>query len=904
MLGADIDRLGELLDQSLLRQEGPELVALTQRLRSLTEQSIAATGAVDDELRVLLSEVDLPTAIRLVRAFSARSHLANVAEQVHQAEDLGDIELQGLRLSQTIDRILAEAQPRELVERIVRTLELRPVFTAHPTEAARRSVLTKLHQVAELLVTRATAKNSTDTALLDRRLGEVIDALWQTDELRQGKPVPGDEAASLLYHLDELYRNVIPDLLEDLDHELGRIGVKLDVGARPLRFGTWVGGDRDGNPFVTAQVTLDVLLSQHQHGIAVLVEMVDELFGDLSSSTRVIQISPDLSDSLGRDREQLPEVYQRMARFHAEEPYRLKCAYIRQRLVNTAQRMADARPCDPGRDYHDPQELLADLAVMEQSLAANRGELLATGPLRRAIRTAASLGLCLATMDVREHAERHHAVLGTLFDRVGDLPMAYSMLGPAERTSLLAHELAGRRPLIGPTTAFEGDQARTMEAFTAIRTALDRFGPDVIESYIISMTRGADDVLAAVVLAREAGLVDPRNGIARIGFVPLFETVDELRRAGPIMDQLLHEPWYRRLVALRGDIQEVMLGYSDSNKQAGITTSQWEIHRAQRQLRDVVQRHGLVLRLSHGRGGTVSRGGGPTHEAILAQPYGTLEGRIKVTEQGEVIAAKYGLRALARHNLELAISAVLEASVLHRESRVAEPVLDHWDAVMDDVSDAAYRCYRGLVDSPSLVDYYLTATPVEELDALNIGSRPSARPEGGRGLGGLRAIPWVFGWNQSRQIIPGWFGFGTGLATAREKGWGDDLVAMYREWHFFRTFVSNVEMTLAKTDMGIAAHSVQTLVHPSNRHLFDLVRAEFERTTEEVLRLTGESSLLDRQPDLQRAITVRRSHLDPICYLQTALLSRLRASSEPDPLLRRALLLTVNGIAAGLRNTG
>jgi phosphoenolpyruvate carboxylase len=912
---ADVGRLARLLDESLTRQEGPELVALIRHVRDLTERSVAA-GAADSsaaDLLTILSDLDLDTSIRLVRAFSAFSRLANVAEQVGQVEDLSDRRGHGPGgwLRQTIDKVEVEGVPDDVLDRVIDELELRPVFTAHPTEAARRSILMKLRRVAELLGDRSYPATAEDIAGTDRRLSEVIDAMWQTDELRLDKPEPRDEADSVIYYLTDLYRGVLPELLGDLDRELARLGRELPLDARPLRFGTWVGGDRDGNPNVTAEVTLNVLARQREQAVDLLIPLIDELSWELSTSTRLVPASAELLASLEDDRARFPEVYERFARLNADEPYRLKCFYIRDRLIQTRLRAANAAPHKPGRDYQERSQLLEDLELMSVSLRENRGELLADGPLRRVIRLVASMGLNLATMDVREHSAHHHAVLATLLDSVGDLPELYGSLSPDERTEVLIGELASRRPLIGPTTVLEGNVARTMEAFQAVRAAIDRFGTEVIESYVISMAKGADDVLAAVVLAREVGLVDVRSegaggggGIAKIGFVPLFETVAELRRAGEIMDRLLSNSIYRRVVSLRGDIQEVMLGYSDSNKDAGITTSRWEIHRAQRQLRDVVQRHGVVLRISHGRGGSVSRGGGPTHESILAQPFGTLEGRIKVTEQGEAISAKYGLPGLARHNLELALAAVLEASLLHRESRVPMDELDHWDRAMCAVSDAAFAGYRSLVDSPGLVDYFLTATPVRELAALNIGSRPSSRPEEGGGLGGLRAIPWVFGWNQSRQIVPGWFGLGSGLAAARAAGWGDTLADMYQRWHFFRSFIASIEMTVAKTDLDVAAHYVRTLVDPSHHHLFATIRAEHELTRQEILRLSGHRRLLEDQPELDQAIRVRRTHLDPICYLQVALLARLRSSPEPEPLLRRALLHTVNGVASGLRNTG
>jgi phosphoenolpyruvate carboxylase len=857
---------------------------------------MAGDTEADDRLASMLEQLDLETTIELVRAFSAYFYLANVAEQTHRVGELAATDDQ-LTLNATVDRILAAGVDQETITRVLSRLELRPVFTAHPTEAARRTILTKLRTLADLLQERLEPTTTDrERQRIDRRIAELIDQIWQTDELRAERPQPLDEAKSAIFYLDQLFTHVLPDLAEEVENALSRLG---HSGAPAIRFGTWVGGDRDGNPAVTPEVTLEVLELQHDHGLRNLVTAVEQAADELSVSSRIRPITADLASSLDEDRELLPRVWHRFRGINATEPYRLKCAYIHQRLHNTRERILGGARHQPGWDYASAEELEGDLSLMAESLNKNAGELLASGTLARLVRRVKTFGFHLATMDIRQHADPLQLTIGDLYERIG---VEYRSLTSDARAQILAGELVGRRPLSSATTSLDGEAAVTLRAFQSIRTALDRFGP-VIESFVISMTQGTDDVLAAAVLAREAGLVDLQQDIARIGFVPLFETIEELRRAGDLLASLLSIEPYRKLVKLRGDIQEVMLGYSDSNKDGGITTSQWEIYKAQRLLRNAAADHGVTLRLFHGRGGTIGRGGGPSHAAILAQPYGTIDGPLKVTEQGEVISDKYGLPRLAARNLELGISSVLEASLLHRVSRQPTEVLDRWTAAWEAFSHAAFSAYRNLVDHPDLVDYFLSSTPVEELGAMNIGSRPSRRPGGGGGLADLRAIPWVFGWTQSRQIIPGWFGVGSGLEAVRGQGLGPDLEDMARRFSFMQTFIANVEMTLAKTDLSIAGRYVERLVKPEHRHLFDLIQAEHHKTVSEIRSLTGEEVLAEN-PVLARTLEVRNIYLDPLNYLQVSLLARSRRNGKEDPALQRALLLTVNGIAAGMRNTG
>ncbi len=876
----DVRRLADLLGQTLARQEGDELLSLVESVRLAVRQ-----GEQDQ----ILSKLTDSQTISLVRAFGHFFNLANVAEQVNRSKVLANEKnTTGSWLSRAVDNILAaQKTSKEFDQKDLQSwidnFSVRPVFTAHPTEAARRSVLGKMTTISELL-------QQPDSPTQSMRLAETIDLLWQTDELRLGRPEPLDEAVNSIYYLDELLHQTVPEVLAEFAAEVKRLGVDLSLSAKPLSFGTWIGGDRDGNPNITADVTRSAILLQNSHFTRTLLLHLDQLVQGVSISTKLTGVSKELEKSVSDDLEKLPEIESRYRRINAEEPYRLKVTAIRHKLLITQQRHSDNSPHVPGRDYKDSAELLSDFEIMRKSLMANNGQLIATGLLERITRAIAAFGLSHAKMDIREHSNAHHHLLKQLFTDLS--------------AETINRELESNKTV--DLTKLDELANKCLKTFITSGELIDQFGPEVIESYIISMTKSANDVLAAALIGKLAGLIslDASKSFAKIGFVPLLETVAELRAADQILDELLNNKSYRKIVTMRGQVQEVMLGYSDSNKDAGITTSQWEIHKAQRKLRDVALKHGVKLRLFHGRGGSVGRGGGPTYDALIALPWGSIDGQIKMTEQGEVISDKYGLPALAKENLELTLAAALEATILNRKPRQSSKDLDGWDECMDLISEHAFSAYRKLVDQEELPAYFYASTPVEQLGNMFLGSRPSRRPDAASGLESLRAIPWVFGWTQSRQIVPGWYGVGSGLKAARLAGKSDLLQKLLKDWHFFSTFISNVEMTLAKTDLVIAQRYVTTLVDPSLHKIFDQIKTEYELTVTELLLMTNKTEILGNQPILARTLQVRDTYLAPIQLLQISLLKRVREQKDIDPLLARALLLTINGVAAGLRNTG
>ena len=899
-LRADIRRLAAELGTSIERNVSREFFELVERVRQLARSTREGDAEARRELERVVEETTDIEAIQLVRAFTIYFHLANVAEQVHRIEELR-LKTDGSgELYDTFRKAQEANVDTQLFAERLRDLEYRPVFTAHPTEASRRSILEKRSEIARLLQERAGSTVAV-TNRIDGRVAEIIDLLWMSDELRAVKPTPVDEARSIIFYLESLVADALPMVWDDLDYLADEHGLDLAADHTPIRFGSWVGGDRDGNPFVTSEVTHEVLTLQRQRALRLLRTAVQDLAADLSISRVIRPPSAELLEWIDATKETHPRLLSGLSPLVGREPYRIACTLIDARLA------ANQRASQPGQGgtesaYPDVAEFSADLLRLEESLLESDATSLANGRLRKVRRLAATIGFHLATLDIRQHTRHHHDAVAQLFASGG---VEYPD-NPAERTTLLSKELAHPRPFAPSGT--EGLGGDALGLFATLRREMDDLGDDIVESYIVSMTQGADDLLAPAVLAREVGLIDLARDVARIGFVPLFETIEDLQGLGPIMDVLLSDPSYRRLVELRGNVQEIMVGYSDSNKDGGIATSQWEIHKALRTIRELAERHGVEVPVFHGRGGTVGRGGGPTHDAILAQPSGVITGLMKTTEQGEVISDKYSRPGLARRNLDLAYSAMLEHTLMHTESRIEPEAKANWSAVMEVVSNEAFAKYRGLIEDPSLVEYFTTSTPVEELGELNIGSRPARRKGGTSGIDDLRAIPWVFGWTQSRQIVPGWFGVGTGIEAATAAGNGEMLRTMFEQWGFFRTFLSNVEMTLTKTDLGIARAYVDALVPDEHAHLFDVIRDEHERTLAAVAEVTG-SGLLDDLPILRRTLEVRDIYLDPLNVLQVSMLRAARESAaDGDDIrarrIRRALLLSINGVAAGLRNTG
>ena len=931
----DIHLLGDLLGETLKQFGGRRLFETEERVRALCKQlRTKHAPEVERELRRLLQSLTLDDEIGVIRAFSVYFQLVNIAEQHHRIRRKKHYELhspeepQRGSIAATMREIRRSGRvTRRQMQEAIDRLEILPVMTAHPTEAARRTLLEKHRRVAGLLDEFDGKELSARRRVeLRERLAAEIESIWQTDEVRQTQLTPLDEVSNTLYYFDSTLFDAVPRLLEELEQQAERQfpGVRLRDGATPLRFGSWVGGDRDGNPNVKPETTWNTLRLQQRTVLRRYRDAVNDLSRRSSESERYSTASAALLASLDADAAQLPITAGIVARQNPEEPYRKKLTFIHARLLNTLERNEDLeaalrietpnqlisiRPAMPiiealggsksaGKScYRTGRQLWEDLRLVRDSLREAKSEH-AAREIDRLMRQVAVFDLHLATLDIRQHSARHTAALVEITRALG-LERDYGRMNEAERVEWLTAELSTPRPLVATDARFSEETTETLNVFRVVRRALEEISESSIRSYIVSMTREVSDLLAVLVLAKQAGL-------AGLAVVPLFETIDDLRRAPDVLTRLFENPVYGARLESQGRLQEVMIGYSDSSKDGGILTSSWELYKAQERLSAVAHAHDVELRLFHGRGGTVGRGGGPSHEAILAQPRGTVAGRIKITEQGEVVSSKYSLPEIALRSLELTTAAVLQASLPGETAEAGR--LARWETAMERLSEEAFAAYRELVrETPGFYDYFIQATPVEELQHLRIGSRPAKRKSGSRSIDDLRAIPWVFGWTQSRHLLPGWLAVGTALRnfTAADRRNLALLREMYRDWRFFHSAVSNIEMTLAKADFQIARqYAARTEDRDLGKRIFKLLEAEYRLTRQMILKITQNRDLLDSAPVLQRSIRVRNPYVDPMSYLQIELLARQRAGKRDDPKLLYAILLTINGIAAGMRNTG
>lgn len=988
----------EDLWESVLQQEcGQHFVDLLRQLHSLCSPDGQAPETVEASIVKMFEKLDLNEAIRAARAFALYFQLINIVElhyeqrgqkQYRVAEGLAQLPQSGSvfgnepflfsdaeeqagglhagflekalndsyakREAATFQTLFPKLRnlnvPPRQIQDLIDQLDIRLVFTAHPTEIVRHTIRDKQRRIAKILQQLDQAeeslhlygmRSSWESDGLRDRLMEEIRLWWRTDELHQFKPTVLDEADYTLHYFEEVLFDAIPQLYQRFTRALKTTFPHL----RPPRytfcqFGSWVGSDRDGNPSVTPQVTWKTACYQRNLVVDKYIQAVKRLINLLSLSLHWSDVLPELLESLEQDQAQLPEVYEQLAIRYRQEPYRLKLAYIQKRLENTRDRslklysgdyfQSEIPEINPGVLYRSGVEFLEELQLIHRTLEATG---LNCQDLNNLICQAEVYGFNLAHLDVRQESTRHSDCLNEVAQYLQILPTPYSDLPEEQKTLWLTTELQTRRPLIPSELPFSEKTVETIETFRMIRRLHQEFGQDICQAYVISMSNHGSDLLEVLLLAKEAGLYDPATGIGNLLVVPLFETVDDLKRAPRVMQNLFELPFYRAYLAgkqqlsdeaqaatraIAPPLQEVMLGYSDSNKDSGFLSSNWEIHKAQQALQKVAEEYGIALRIFHGRGGSVGRGGGPAHAAILAQPGRSIDGRIKITEQGEVLASKYNLPELALYNLETAATAVIQASLLRNGFDDIQP----WHEIMEILSERSRAHYRALVyEQPDFIEFFHQVTPIEEISQLQISSRP-ARRGGKKDLSSLRAIPWVFSWTQARFLLQSWYGAGTALEEFLKEAPEEHLKLLryfYYKWPFFKMVISKCEMTLAKVDLQIAHHYVKELSAPEHRdrfeQLFEQIASEYYLTRDLVLLITGHKRLLDGDPDLQRSVQLRNGTIVPLGFLQVSLLKRLRQHKTQSATgiirsrysrgeLLRGALLTINGIAAGMRNTG
>jgi phosphoenolpyruvate carboxylase len=891
-LRRDVGLLGDLVGQVIREQDGDALFELVESARFAAIRRREAPSVGTEELASILEHMSAAKAGELVRAFSIYFQVANLAERVHRVrrgrEWMRQGEPQRGSLADTVRRLVDLGVDRDRALRLFAGSRVEPVFTAHPTEATRRSILDKEERIALELVARlAPERTPYEERVSLARIRENITATWQTEEHPPTRPTVADEREHVLYYVTHVLYRVLPALHEHLDDALGRLGVEGATDFPALvRPGSWVGGDMDGNPNVDADTVRTTLRRHRELALDAYGREVAELARHLTQSASRVSWSDEVGELVARYSEWFPETVEAIPERHAGMGYRVLLTLMRARLEETRE--------DGEHGYGGPQELLDDVQAIARSLEEHGGANAGLFGVRRLVRRIRAFGFHMAVLDVRQDARELRDVMAVIFE-----DPEWPRRSPAERAErlradLLGDGLARTRGALDPA---DDRTQRTLDVFRAIGECRDRFGPDAIGSYIISMAQDVDDVLTVLWLAALAGLAPPDE--LPLDVAPLFETVPDLERAEEVLGRMFTDPVLGPHLARRENRQMVMVGYSDSNKDGGIASARWALQCALERMAAAATEHHVTLTVFHGRGGTVSRGGGSVHRAVSAMPAASIGGRLRLTEQGEVIDAKYGLPQIALRNLERMLG-----SIVLREAgagQIATP--DSWRGAMQTVADTAREAYRSLVyDDPRFHGYFRTGTPIDVIERMAIGSRPAKR-RAGAGVKDLRAIPWVFSWTQCRAMMTGWYGLGSGLEAARREHGLELLKDAAAQWRFLDALLSDVEMVLAKADLEIAS-LYRPLAPPESRPVFDLIHAQYERTVACVLELRGGTDLLDSDPTLQRSIRLRNPYVDPMNFLQVDLLARWRGEdSRPGPLLD-ALLSTVNGIARGLQNTG
>lgn len=918
LLRRDVRFLGNILGEVLVHQGGKELLEVVEKIREMSKALRAEyVPELYDELKRIIDGLTPDIRHQVIRAFAVYFQLVNIAEQNHRIRRKRDYERSAGETVQpgSIESAVQDLKERGIgiddVQSILQGISLELVMTAHPTEATRRAVMDIHKRMAKdvMELDNPTLTHREREKLREKLLNDVM-TLWQTDELRDRKPTVIDEVKNGLYYFDETLFEVLPNVYEELERCLDKYYPEQRWHVPTfLTFGSWIGGDRDGNPSVTADVTWETLLLHRQLAVAKYEEALKELVELLSFSTTIIRVSDELLESIAEDRANIDTITCVHPWRNDKEPYRIKLSYMLQKLSNTNNESVT----EAGKRYNSPDELKADLFIIDRSLRHHFADYTADTYIRKLIRQVELFGFYMSALDIRQHSKEHENAMTEILAKM-HIVEDYSQLDEQAKIELLNKLLEDPRPLTSSHLDYSESTRECLDVYQTVYNAQQRFGVKCITSYLISMTQGASDMLEVMIFAKEVGLFRKEaDGTVKctLQSVPLFETIDDLHAAPGIMKQLFELPIYREAVRAMGDMHEIMLGYSDSNKDGGVVTANWELRVALKDITEAAKQYDVMLKFFHGRGGALGRGGMPLKHSILAQPPYTVGGGIKITEQGEVLSSRYSLQGIAYRSLEQATWALITSARLAKyPKQKIEDTVTQWEQISKSISETAQRKYQDLIfRDPDFLTFFKESTPLAEIGELNIGSRPSKRKNSDR-FEDLRAIPWVFAWTQSRYLLPAWYAAGTAI----EEYAGEDeeklgmLKQMYAGFPFFRLLIDSLQNALAKADLNIAKEYAAMIKSDEIRHrIFTQIEEEYARTEAYILKITGQQEILDNVPVIQESIRLRNPYVDPLSHLQVQLLMELRelrAQDEDDPVLLREVLLTINGIAAGLRNTG